>query len=83
MKNRLLKKLAEEYVVHFDHPEVKGDVPGAMNDHRDLLEDDQDCIETKIDVRDSSNTGDCKCKECQEIKTNFASNRLCKLVAKA
>lgn len=66
MSNRILTRLADEYVVHFNHKEVQNDVAGSMKDHKDLLEDDQNCIEKTINVDhlDSSNTGNCQCDLC-------------------
>ena len=78
--NRILKKIAKEYVVHEDHQEVVNDIDGTVEDHKELLEDDQDCIETKTDIEDNSNIGDCSCDECVEIKTTASVTGLCKRI---
>ena len=67
MANKILQRLADEYVVHFDHKEVQNDVDGSQKDHKDLLERDQNCVEkvTGTDNLDSSNTGNCECDLCE------------------
>lgn len=67
MANKILQRLADEYVVHFDHKEVQNDVDGSQEDHKDLLERDQNCVEkvTGTDNLDSSNTGNCECDLCE------------------
>lgn len=73
MKNRILTRLADEYVAHMDHKEVYNDVDGSQKDHLDLLERDQNCIEkiTETDDLDSANTGDCECNMCTEGGANI------------
>ena len=45
MRHSRLKKLAEQYIVHQNHDEVTEDLQGSLNDHHQLLEDDQNCVE--------------------------------------
>lgn len=81
MANKILTRLADEYVVHMDHKEVHNDIDGAQKDHHDLLEDDQNCVEKIIDVDDldSANTGDCKCDLCADgCRINRIAARLFK-----
>ena len=86
MKNRIMMRLAnDQYKAHFNHEEVTNDVDGSLKDHRDLLEDDQNCIEKIMDVADmdSSNTGDCECclcepgKPCESDKLLYGENTCC------
>lgn len=80
--------LAKEYKVHSDHPEVSGDVDGSMTDHKNLLENDQNCVEkiTKTDNLDSSNTGDCCCDlcdgKCGPTHHLLANNRIARQLMK-
>lgn len=71
---------SEEYKVHSDHEEVKGDVDGAINDHKELLDQDQACIEQilNVDSLDSSNTATCNCDLCGDGKPthNLLANRI-------
>lgn len=73
--------IAEEYMVHSDHDEVHGDVDGAIQDHRDLLQEDQACIEQITNVKDldHSNKGQCHCNLCTDDgkpKHNLLANRI-------
>lgn len=74
MANRIFNRIATEYVVHQDHPEVHGDVDSSIADHNSLLADDQNCLETANDVAnlDSSNNGECKCNMCCDKRNRIA-----------
>ena len=78
--NSILKRIATEYVVHENHDEVHNDMDGTQVDHKNLLEDDQDCLETKTDIQDNSNTGDCPCDDCVNIKS-IHTNRIIARIA--
>lgn len=74
---------SEEYVVRGDnigrsgHNEVSGDVDGSIQDHRNLLKEDQNCVEKtiKVDQLDSSNDADCQCDNCLKLKA-ASDNRI-------
>lgn len=79
--NAILKRIATEYVVHENHDEVHGDMDSTQSDHKNLLEEDQDCLETKTDIQDSSNTGDCPCDDCVNIKSVHANRIVARIAA--
>ena len=73
MRDRFKQILAnEEYVVRGDtigregHTEVSGNVDSTITDHRNLLKEDQACVETTLDMHDldSSNDASCGCEQC-------------------
>lgn len=73
MRDRFKEILAnEEYVVRGDtigregHTEVSGNVDSTITDHRNLLKEDQACVETTLDMKnlDSSNDATCSCEQC-------------------
>ena len=73
MRERFKQILAndqEEYKVHSNHQEVSGDVDGAINDHKNLLKEDQACVEQIMDVKDldKSNDATCNCDLCADGK---------------
>ena len=86
MRHSRLKKLAEQYIVHQNHDEVTEDLQGSLNDHHQLLEDDQNCVEkiTDMDELDKLNTGDCNCDLCEKdgkpFNTLLAENRIMKRI---
>jgi len=82
MRDRFKNILAnEEYVVRGDtigregHTEVSGNVDSTIIDHRNLLTEDQACIETTLDMKnlDSSNDATCSCEQCSK---HASSNKI-------
>ena len=86
MRDRFKQILAtEEYVVRGDtigregHTEVSGNVDGTIEDHRNLLKEDQACIETVTKTKnlDSSNDASCTCENCaKEASQNTIIKRI-------
>lgn len=89
MRDRFKEILAnEEYVVRGDtigregHTEVSGNVDSTIIDHRNLLKEDQACVETTLDMHDldSSNNVSCTCEQC--VDKEASSNKIIKRIFK-
>ena len=89
MRNRFKQILAnEEYVVRGDtigregHTEVSGNVESTITDHRNLLKEDQACVETVLDMHDldSSNDTECSCEQC--VNKVASSNKIIQRIFK-
>lgn len=86
-KKILAAQVSEQYVVRGDtigregHTEVSGNVDSTIEDHRNLLKEDQNCVEKVVGVEqlDSSNDANCQCEFC-EPKDVLASNRIIKRI---
>lgn len=87
-KQLLAQKNSEQYVVRGDeigrsgHTEVQGNVDSTIEDHRQLLREDQNCVEKimEVDDLDSSNDANCQCQFCEPGKCTAKNNRIIKQI---
>lgn len=73
--NQIMKRILAEYVTHEDHPEVKNDMEGAMQDHIDLLKEDQKALESITEIEGDKTQNAVPgahevCDECGQVVEN-------------